>query len=225
MIQETVNPFQSPFLSVADCRCGFGWLGLLGVSPLAFAYLLSHRPGVLCREGSQVSSLKTKSDGPWKYAITKGNYNFNQPFLGVIFSSYIGPCGCWRKHLTSILGTSHDGNLWCWWVWADDSCQLGRCLSYWFSPRMNKGSFKNSVFDFSPRRPFLGGKAWSWPQSCCHCTTRHPAAKVSRFIQMGFASSMWWQAHKDSKVLDILSIFDIGISAWNSHWMGTRVSV
>ncbi len=41
-----MNPFQSYIHPVLrpDCCCGFGWLGLLGVSTLDFAYLLSHRP-------------------------------------------------------------------------------------------------------------------------------------------------------------------------------------
>ena len=44
---------------------------------------------------SQVSSLKTKDVRPLKiWRFTKGNDDFNQQFLGVIFSSYVGLCGC-----------------------------------------------------------------------------------------------------------------------------------
>lgn len=91
--------------------------GLDGWAFLEFRRLLLRIFSVIGVRGSVMSwvsgarsqwyphSLKTKDvRPPENMAFAKGNDDFNPPFLGVIFSSYIGLCGCWCKHFKSVLG-------------------------------------------------------------------------------------------------------------------------
>ena len=112
---------------------------------------------------SQVSSLKTKDVQPLKiWRFTKGNDDFNQQFLGVIFSTYIGLCGCWCKHFKSVLGII---TWWkavmlmgmSWWLLP----YIGEMfINIWFSLHMNKGwwfAFLSNVARFVhlPKTEFL----------------------------------------------------------------------
>lgn len=114
----------------------------------------------------------------------------------------------------------------------------GDVYQHWFSLHMNKGwwfAFLSNVamFVHLPKTQFLTSAPGD-DFLVARCDVGRgitaialPGTELPKFHDwfrwVSLHWFIWWQAHKDSKVLDILSIFDIGSSAWNSHWMGTRV--